>query len=126
MGSFNAETDDIGILGDRPDDRSDGATGAGPEPVPVCQRILSSSVPMFPWGDLSGRCTRGNGELDTEDLNGDNGLNSGGSNENVFRYIVSLQPGGKYFVRTGRTAQWKLYRVPIRTPDVTIGTPTCA
>ena len=58
-------------------------------------------MPVFPWGDLSGRCTRGNGALDTEDLNGDNVLNATGANENVFRYVVSLAPGDKYFVRNG-------------------------
>ena len=88
---------------------------------------------MFPWGDLSGRCTNGNGTLDTEDLNGDNVLNSSGPNENVFRYVVSLQPGeSKYFVRdgvrsvapqSGLVSKWELYRVPIRTPDAAIGTP---
>ena len=118
------QTDDIGILSDRPDGLVDGTTGADPGRVPLCQTHPRQQVPIFPWGDLSGRCTRGNGVLDTEDLNGDNGLNSGGANENVFRYVVSLQPGGKYFVRTGRDgATWQLYRVPIRTPDATIGTP---
>ena len=38
---------------------------------------------------------RGNGTLDTEDLNGDNVLNASGPNENVFRYIVDLLPGGQ-------------------------------
>ncbi|MEO7986984.1 MAG: cell surface protein SprA, partial [Gemmatimonadales bacterium] len=132
VGTFNAQVDDIGILGDRPDNMTDVATGEQVGEVPLCQRILSAAVPIFPWGDLSSRCTRGNGTLDTEDLNGDNGLNSAGANENVFRYVVSLQPGGKYFVRDGVqtvdnqqqvTGKWELYRVPIRTPDAQIGTP---
>ena len=122
IGSFNAATDDIGILSDRPG-LSDGGTGEDLGEVPLCQIELSSQVPVFPWGDLSSRCTRGNGVLDTEDLNGDNGLNSAGANDNVFRYVVSLQPGSKYFVRTGKTADWQLYRIPIRQPDATIGTP---
>jgi hypothetical protein len=122
IGSFNAQTDDIGILSDRPT-LSDGQTGEDLGEVPLCQIVLSNQVPVFPWGDLSSRCTRGNGVLDTEDLNGDNGLNSSGANDNVFRYVVSLQPGSKYFVRTGRTADWQLYRIPIRQPDATIGTP---
>ncbi len=123
IGTFNAETDDIGILGDLPDGVVDGQTGETLEPIPLCQSQLSSTVAIFPWGDLSSRCTRGNGVLDSEDLNGDNGLNSGGSTDNVFRYVVSLQPGSKYFVRTGTTADWQLYRIPIRQPDATIGTP---
>ena len=85
-------------------------------------------VPVFPWGDLSARCTNGNGVLDTEDLNGDTGLDLTGANENVFRYVVDLAAGTD-FVRdgvtttdpqTGRTATWKLYRIPIRQPTATL------
>ena len=87
-GVFNAQTDDIGILGDippivLPDLTTDPA-------FPLCQTILGTSVQIFPWGDLSARCTRGNGFLDTEDLNGDNILNAQGPNDNVNRYVVSL------------------------------------
>jgi hypothetical protein len=123
---FDAQVDDIGILGDRPDVLVDGLTGTPVQDLPLCLRELSASVPVFPWGDLSGRCTNRNGTLDTEDLNGDNVLNASGTNENVFRYVVSLAPGGKYFVRNGENAtgsNWQLYRIPIRTPDATIGTP---
>ena len=128
---FNAQVDDIGILSDRPDLLTDAASGEPVGPVALCQRVLSSSVPIFPWGDLSSRCTEGNGTLDTEDLNGDNVLNAAGPNDNVFRYVVNLVPGGKYFVRNGKQyqdapgqfSQWELYRIPIRTPDDTIGTP---
>ena len=129
VGIFNAETDDIGILGDRPDQIIE--VGAGPvAELPLCQRTLTNAVPLFPWGDLSARCTNGNGVLDTEDLNGDTGLDLTGSNENVFRYIVDLA-ADSFFVRDGATtvengkaATWKLYRVPIRSPSATIGTPT--
>ena len=128
---FDAQVDDIGILGDRPDVLIDGSTGGPVELLPLCQRVLSNAVPVFPWGDLSGRCTNGNGTLDTEDLNGDNVLNASGANESVFRYVVTLKPGDKYFVRDGVQQQlgdgtvsgWELYRIPIRTPDATIGTP---
>jgi len=128
---FDAQVDDIGILGDRPDALVDGATGVPVvDPPPLCERVLSSTVPVFPWGDLSGRCSNGNGTLDTEDLNGDNVLNAAGSNESVFRYVVSLLPDDKYLVRhgvqdttNGIISGWELYRIPIRTPDATIGTP---
>ncbi len=126
---FDAQVDDIGILGDRPDLLVDASTGEPIEELALCERVLGTAVPVFPWGDLSGRCSRGNGSLDTEDLNGDNVLNAAGANESVFRYVVSLSPGDKYFVRNGRLAAdgtpsgWQLYRIPIRTPDVTIGTP---
>ncbi|HEV8176048.1 MAG TPA: cell surface protein SprA, partial [Gemmatimonadales bacterium] len=126
---FDAQVDDIGILGDRPDRLVDGITGEVKDNVPLCLRTLSNAVPVFPWGDLSSRCSRGNGTLDTEDLNGDNVLNASGPNESVFRYVVTLLPGDRYFVRNGRLladgspSGWELYRVPIRTPDDTIGTP---
>jgi hypothetical protein len=127
---FNAQVDDIGILGDRPE-LTDAQTGEQLGEVPLCQRTLGTAVPVFPWGDLSSRCTRGNGTLDSEDLNGDNVLNAAGPNENVSRYVVSLEPGGKYFVRNGvqttdaegRVSTWELYRVPVRNPDARIGTP---
>ena len=129
IGIFNAETDDIGILGDRPETIEE--VGVGPvAELPLCQRTLTNAVPLFPWGDLSSRCTNGNGVLDTEDLNGDTGLDLTGSNENVFRYVVDLA-ADSFFVRDGATtidhgqaATWKLYRVPIRRPSSTIGTPT--
>ncbi|HEY4649579.1 MAG TPA: hypothetical protein VIG95_10725, partial [Gemmatimonadales bacterium] len=124
---FDAQVDDIGILGDRPDVLTDVATGAPIDTLPLCQRTLSNAVPVFPWGDLSSRCTRGNGTLDTEDLNGDNVLNSSGTSENVNRYIVALNPSDKDFVRNGGAngtfSGWQLYRIPLRTPDDTIGTP---
>ena len=128
-GIFNAATDDLGILGDRP-------TVLTPEQLDVrlqtCRRNLSNLVEVFPWGDLGARCTVGNGVLDTEDLDGDLLLNSRGENESVFRYMVDLNDP-RYRVRTGvqsvdpndstRVAGWTLYRVPLREVDRTIGQP---
>jgi len=130
VGIFNAETDDIGILGDRPESIVE--VGAGPvAELPLCTRSLGNTVLLFPWGDLSSRCTNGNGVLDTEDLNGDAGLDLTGANENVFRYVVNLA-ADSFFVRNGAStddghghvATWKLYRIPIRRPSDTLGTPT--
>nr|MBA3344999.1 cell surface protein SprA [Gemmatimonadales bacterium] len=128
---FNAETDDTGILADRPPQLLDPA-GIPVNDLPLCQRILANAVQVFPWGDLSSSCSNGNGTLDTEDLDGDNVLNARGAAESAFRYVVTLQRGDKYFVRTGeqslpddqgRVGGWELYRIPIRTPDAVIGTP---
>ncbi len=127
-GIFNAAVDDIGILADRPDTLFEG--GQPVIDLPLCARTLSTTVPIFPWGDLSGRCSNGNGVLDTEDLNGDNVLNANGAAENVLRYVVNLADS-KYFVRDGVTAMdnqgriagWKLYRIPLSSPDATIGAP---
>ncbi|MBA3497526.1 MAG: cell surface protein SprA, partial [Gemmatimonadales bacterium] len=129
IGIFNAETDDLGILGDRPAEIEE--AGLGPvQELPLCSRSLTNSVPLFPWGDLSGRCSQGNGVLDTEDLNGDLGLDLTGANENVFRYVVDLA-ADSFFVRNGvsstvdgQTTTWKLYRIPIRRPSAVLNTPT--
>jgi hypothetical protein len=130
IGIFNAQTDDTGILGDRPDQVIQ--AGLGPvADLSLCHQVLSNIVPVFPWGDLSSRCTKGNGTLDTEDLNGDAVLDASGPNENVFRYIVDLA-ADSFFVRNGvatrdpqgRIAQWKLYRIPIRKPNYILNTPT--
>ncbi len=131
IGIFNAEVDDTGILGDRPEQIFQ--VGQGPIlGLHLCSQTLSNTVPLFPWGDLSSRCTKGNGVLDTEDLNGDGVLDATGPNENVFRYIVDLA-ADSFFVRDGVPsrdaqgqiiAQWKLYRIPIRRPNHTINAPT--
>lgn len=126
-GIFDASTDDIGILSDRPD-----SIIQGDQPIrdiALCIRQLSSSVLVFPWGDLSARCTNGNGLLDTEDLNSDLQLTANAA-ENVFRFVVTLG-APKYFVRDGvsgvdnlgRPFGWKLYRIPLRSPDAIIGSP---
>jgi hypothetical protein len=124
-GVFNAEADDIGILQDRPD--SILTTGPPLKNPALCTRVLGTTVPIFPWGDLGARCTNGNGFLDTEDLNNDNVLNATGSSENSFRWIVDLR-SPKYFVRNGvfnsdSVAGWKLYRIPLRRPEFSLGTP---
>ena len=132
VGIFNAETDDIGILGDRPDSSSRSAAGPSASRRSAPAR-WTSGVPIFPWGDLSARCTNGNGVLDTEDLDGDRLLNATGTNENVFRYVVDL--AGRQLLRARRRhhatrraalAAWKLYRIPLRAPTATISTPTHA
>jgi hypothetical protein len=123
-GVFNAETDDIGVLGDRPD-----TLWANDEPrqrLALCRQQLSNVVPIYPWGDLGARCTNGNGFLDTEDLDNDNTLNASGSAENVFRWVVNLADP-RYLIRNGVQASdgsgWKLYRVPLRKPDFPLGSP---
>jgi hypothetical protein len=123
-GVYNAETDDIGILADRPDALI--VNGEPRQRVALCQQQLSNTVPVFPWGDLGARCTNGNGLLDTEDLDADNVLNAAGAAENVFRWVVDLR-NSRYFVRTGVQSAdgsaWKLYRIPLRSPEFPLGTP---
>ena len=128
-GIFNASTDDIGILLDRVDSLF--VNGSVESDIPTCAQVLSETVAIYPWGDLGSRCTNGNGFLDTEDLNGDNRLNAQGSNDNVLRWIIQPNQLSQYYVRTGATftnqqgltSTWTLYRIPMRVPDATIGTP---
>lgn len=123
-GIFNAESDDVGILGDRPD-----TLWLAGQPLldqPLCRVELSTTVPVYPWGDLGARCTNGNGFLSTEDLDADNQLDATGSAESVLRWVVDLR-GSQYFSRTGVISadgsEWRLYRVPLRSPEFTLGTP---
>ncbi|MDH4348363.1 MAG: hypothetical protein OEW17_06120, partial [Gemmatimonadota bacterium] len=123
-GIFNAEADDIGILGDRPD-----TLWQGNQPVvspALCKVQLSTTVLVYPWGDLGARCTNGNGFLSTEDLDADNQLNATGSAENLLRWVVDLR-SSQYYTRTGVVSadgsEWRLYRLPLRTPQVLVGTP---
>lgn len=126
-GVFNAESDDIGILGDRPDSIIPVGGEVPLRNFPLCHRDLSSVVTVYRWGDPRSRCSNGNGSLDTEDLDGDNTLNALGAAENVYRWVVDLRQG-TYFVRNGVTSPdsvdgWKLYRIPLRSAQFTLGTP---
>lgn len=125
-GIFNAATDDNGILGDRPDQLL--VNGALVQKPALCREVLSSIVQLYTWGDLGERCSNGNGALDTEDLDGDNQLNATGAGENTFRWVVNLaDPNSPYFVRNGVQSSdggvWRLYRIPLRSPDATLGSP---
>jgi motility/secretion related protein SprA len=134
FGTWSATTDDVGILGDRPDSL------IGPNHLTLhrpalCTDQLSASVLLYRWGDLGARCSNANGNPDTEDLDGDNVLDAQGPNDDVFRYVVNLADSeAKYLVRTTRVyatkgdtnsnyATWSLYRVPIRQANDTIGNP---
>ena len=100
--------------------------------MPLCDVRGLSGLVSFPLGDLAARCTRGNGYLDTEDLDGDNRLdvNVGRSDENFVRYVLPVGDS-RYFVRNGvtfyddvgRPQTWRLYRIPFRQDTVVVGNP---
>jgi len=126
-GIFNAQTDDVGILGDRPDSILVVGQGLTFDPA-LCQRSLTSAVQVFPWGDLEVQCSNGNGILDTEDLNGDDVLNFNAANiaDNVFRWVFTPAELGRFFVRNGRITsigRWSLFRIPLDSPDQVLGVP---
>lgn len=108
-GIFNAAEDDVGILGDRPDNL---LVNGEPRVRPtLCREQLSGDVQIFQWGDLGARCSNGNGALNTEDLDNDNALNATGTAENVLRWVVDLRDP-RYFIRNGVQSSdgggWKL------------------
>jgi hypothetical protein len=123
-GIFNAATDDIGILNDRPDNLV--VNGLLQDHVALCRRRLSNTIDLFPWGDLNARCTNGNGVLDAEDLDNDNDLDASFTTESALRWVIDLRTS-PYFVRNGvqspNGSVWKLYRIPLRAAPDTIGSP---
>ena len=129
---FNAAQHDRGLHGDRLDSIVNTATGETALDLPLCQSGPAVEVPVFPLGALSARCTRGNGLMDTEDLNGDNRLDVavGTVGEDLFRYIVPVgddryvvRTGGTRTDRTGRRLVWRLHRIPFREDTLLIGAP---
>jgi hypothetical protein len=129
---FNAQVDDNGILGDRPDTLLNATTGEILTDVPLCNLQGLSGLAAFPLGDFAARCSRGNGYIDTEDLNGDNRLDIrvGTVEEDVVRYVFPIGDE-QYHVRdgqnltdgAGRTLTWRLYRIPFRVDTLQIGRP---
>ena len=129
---FNAQIHDIGIRGDLIDTIVNQGTGEVVRQLPLCDLRGLTDVSAFPQGDLLARCTRGNGVLNTEDLDGDNRLdeNVGVTQEDFVRYVVPIgderylvRSGGNYIDDQGRSYSWRLYRVPFREDTVQVGRP---
>lgn len=70
----------------------------------------------YPLGDPRANCARGNGRVDTEDLDGNGVLDA--DDGPLFRYVVRLDASSPYRVRgpaeTG--TEFALYRIPLRGP----------
>ncbi|MBX6364698.1 MAG: cell surface protein SprA, partial [Gemmatimonadetes bacterium] len=69
---------------------------------------------IYPEGDERANCTKGNGIVDTEDLDG-NGVPSL-TDGAYFRYVVKLDGTSRYLVRdtTQTGTRFQLYRIPLR------------
>lgn len=119
-GIWNAALDDRGILGDVIQGAVDAASGSVVPPFPACESTVGAIAIVFGWGSLRARCSRRNGFLDTEDLDGDNRLDVtvGKSDEHLLRYVLPLGDE-RHFVRDGGSG-WKLYRIPFRTDTTTV------
>ncbi len=70
---------------------------------------------VFRIGERTVNCTRGNGQRDTEDLNGNGVLDTV---ERHVRYVVTLDGSSPFLARaTGTTGTpFRLYRIPLRGP----------
>ncbi|MBE0594028.1 MAG: cell surface protein SprA, partial [Gemmatimonadales bacterium] len=129
---FNAQVDDLGILGDRPDSLLNETTGEIFERFSLCNLQGLSGLAAFPLGDFAARCGHGNGYIDTEDLDGDNRLDTkvGTVEENLVRFVFPIG-NEQYHVRdgqslqdgAGRTLTWRLYRIPFRVDTIQVGRP---
>ncbi|MFQ6046623.1 MAG: cell surface protein SprA, partial [Gemmatimonadales bacterium] len=129
---FNAVTSDVGIHGDVVSTILDEGTGRIVRDLPLCDLSGVVGVPAFPRGHLAATCTRRNGRLDTEDLDGDNRLDVdvGAVAEDLLRYVFRVGDS-RYYVRDGETVlndvgqlmTWRLYRIPFRTDSLQIGRP---
>src|SRR5690606_5256665 len=80
-----------------------------------CQ--ASASETAYPLGDERANCARGNGRIDTEDLDGNGTLQA--SDGAYFRYVVPLDGTSPYLVRdtAGTGTPFVLYRIPLRAAD---------
>lgn len=127
--TWNAATNDNGILGAVADSIVDARSGAVVRNLPLCQSALGGGLVVYPWGDQRAQCSRHNGIPDSDDLDGDGHLDTlvAAVQESYFRYVFRVGDP-KYYVRDGGPAdsaggRWRLYRIPFRTDTVQVGTP---
>jgi len=129
---FNASINDVGILGDLVPVIRNTVTGELVRDVALCEQGFTVGLPVFPLGALNARCSRRNGEVDSEDLNGDNRLDItlGPAREDVVRFVVPVGDD-RFVARTGvtlpnvdgRAMTWRFYRIPFRRDTVQVGSP---
>jgi len=129
---FNAQLDDVGIHGDRPDTITNAETGEILEYYQLCNLRGSGQFNAYPLGALDAQCTVANSFMDTEDLDGDNRLDVkvGTPDEEFVRYVFPIG-GDEYHVRdgvthldgAGRELTWRLYRIPFRLDTLQVGQP---
>ena len=73
---------------------------------------------VYDLGDRRANCTRGDGDQDSEDLDGDGNLDT---LERYLRFVVPLDGSSPFLVRTRAETgtEFQLYRIPIRGGGVT-------
>ena len=134
--SWNAVTDDEGILSDRVTDGIvDSTTGAVRDTLPLCSATQRGVLQAFFFGDLGSRCGRHNGFVDTEDSDGDFQLDSAAgvrTSESFVRFVFPIGDE-RFYVRDGAMlpaltngqpnglSGWRLYRIPFRADTIQVG-----
>ena len=132
-GAWNATINDNGIMGDVADSILNATTGTMEHQVPLCESELSRGLVVYSWGDLREHCTRHNGQVDSDDLNGDGHLDTliTATPESYFRYVFPIGDD-HYYVRDGGAVagsdsavagRWRLYRIPFRSDTIQVGAP---
>ncbi|HEY7684505.1 MAG TPA: cell surface protein SprA [Gemmatimonadales bacterium] len=135
--SWNAATDDEGILSDRVvDGIRNATTGELLDSLPLCSATVNGQLQNYAFGDPRSRCGRRNGALDAEDQDGDSKLDVAvgvRTQEDFVRFVFPIG-GEQYFVRDGGmvpvdasqgggASGWRLYRIPFRTDTLQLGSP---
>jgi hypothetical protein len=135
--SWNAATDDEGILTDRVvDGIRNATTGELIATLPLCSATVRGQLQNYTFGDPRSRCGRRNGALDSEDQDGDAKLDvtvGVRSQEDFVRFVFPIGDE-QYFVRDGGMVDapasqgggasgWRLYRIPFRTDTLQQGSP---
>jgi len=79
--------------------------------------MATANETAYPLGDERANCARGNGRVDTEDLDGNGTLQA--NDGAYFRYVIPLDGTSPYLVRdtTGTRTPFALYRIPLRSAD---------
>ncbi|NNM33477.1 MAG: hypothetical protein HKO53_10450, partial [Gemmatimonadetes bacterium] len=74
---------------------------------------LAEPAGVYPAGDLRANCTRNNGRIDTEDMDGDGVLDT---SEKTIRYVVRLDDTSPFLARSRAETgtAFRLYRIPLR------------
>lgn len=80
------------------------------------ETCLAERGRIYRIGDPRSVCTRGNGRMDTEDLDGDGNLDT---RERHLRYVLRLDGTSPFLARTSTETgtDFQLYRIPIRGAD---------
>ncbi len=80
------------------------------------ETCLAEPAGVYPAGDPRANCTRNNGRVDTEDMDGDGVLDT---SEKTIRYVVRLDDSSPFLARSRSETgtAFRLYRIPLRGPN---------